>query len=78
MLSMLDASASMLKNKAVIYSPFLVNKVQMARLHPSLYLHQPLCLSATSLHFKEALTALLISTFGPFFSADTETFIYVY
>lgn len=52
----------------------LVNKVQMARLHPSLYFHQPLCLSATSLHFKEALTALLISTFGPFLPTQRHSY----
>lgn len=33
---------------------------------PSSFLHQPLRLSASSLHFKEALTALLISTFWLF------------
>lgn len=46
---------------------------------PSVFSQQPLCLSASSLHFKEPLTALLISTFSPFFS-DTnnkKTFICV-
>lgn len=44
---------------------------------PSVSLHQPLCLSASSLHFKEPLTALLISTFSSFFpdTDKTKTFI---
>ena len=37
--------------------------------------HQPLCLSASSLHFKEPLTALLISTFSHFLPDTDNTFI---